>query len=322
MLRAWTRFTLGLASLVLLTSGAAADDWVATKLRGPVLQLENGEWQPLNRGDVVPDERPIRTLATGHVTFVRGGETVDLGPNTLIQIHDKAGAKPFTTVTQYFGQVTVEAEVQNVQHFAVQTPYLAAVVKGTRFVVTSGKTFASVTVRRGHVAVEDKANRQHVTIGVGQSAAATSGKNDTLAVTGSGTLPVVLAADNQPVVAAPTGPHAVTPKAKKDGGPITSAAVKSEPKANDEDAPPAKHKDTDDSDKRVKAGGGSDKPKPEKSNDGLGQGSSGLSGGSGGGKKGDENASSGPGGSSGSGNGDQGPSHEAPRKDKGGKGKK
>jgi len=99
-------------------------------------------------------------------------------------------------------------------------------------------------------------------------------------------------------------------------------AVKSEPKANDEDAPPAKHKDTDDSDKRVKAGGGSDKPKPEKSNDGLGQGSSGLSGGSGGGKKGDENASSGPGGSSGSGNGDQGPSHEAPGKDKGGKGKK
>src|SRR3954468_15283590 len=95
------------AAVMLWAAAAQGDDWVASKLRGPVLQLENGTWQPLNRGDVVPDDRTIHTLATGHVTFVRGGETLDLGPNTQIQIHDKAGAKPFTTITQYFGQVTV-----------------------------------------------------------------------------------------------------------------------------------------------------------------------------------------------------------------------
>src|SRR3569833_2989184 len=51
------------AALVLLSAQiAAADDWVAAKLRGRVLQLIDNQWQPLNRGDVVPDARVIRTL--------------------------------------------------------------------------------------------------------------------------------------------------------------------------------------------------------------------------------------------------------------------
>ena len=81
----------------------------------------------------VPDSRAIRTLASGRVTFTGGNETVDIAPNTQIQIFAKGGRKPFTTVKQYFGTVSVKAEVQQVQHFAVQTSYLAAVVKGTRF---------------------------------------------------------------------------------------------------------------------------------------------------------------------------------------------
>jgi len=43
---------------------------------------------------VVPDSRVIRTLNTGRVTFKRGDETVDIAPNTQIQIYDKGGRKP------------------------------------------------------------------------------------------------------------------------------------------------------------------------------------------------------------------------------------
>src|SRR5512141_346328 len=95
------------AALILLPALALADDWMADKLRGPVVQYIDGQWQPLTRGMVVPDSRIVRTLATGHVTFTRGEETVELGPNTQIQIFDKAGKKPFTTVKQYFGTVAV-----------------------------------------------------------------------------------------------------------------------------------------------------------------------------------------------------------------------
>lgn len=46
--------------------------------------------------------------------------------------------------------------MRNVQQLSVETPYMAAVVKRTRFVVTSGRTTTEVDVIRGHVAVEVK----------------------------------------------------------------------------------------------------------------------------------------------------------------------
>jgi hypothetical protein len=197
------------AVLLFAPSLAFADDWGAEKLRGRVLQLIDGEWQPLEAGMVVPDTRVIRTLATGHVTFVRGQETVELGPHTQVQIFDKAGRRPFTTVKQYFGSVSVEAQVENVQHFAVDTPFLAAVVKGTRFIVTSSESGSTVRVRRGHVAVENKGDDSHVTLSVGQSATVDLFRTKgALVVHGFGRLPPVIgggvspgkpsAADNAP----------------------------------------------------------------------------------------------------------------------------
>lgn len=160
------------AVVIVGISGAAAfaDDWMVIRLRGQVLQHVDGEWLKLSRGGMVPDDRVIRTLKTGNVELQRGNETITIGPETQIQIFDEASIKPFTTVKQYFGTVTVKAEVRQVQHFAVQTPYLAAVVKGTRFVVTSDDTGADVAVKRGHVFVEDKATKEAVTLSVGQSA--------------------------------------------------------------------------------------------------------------------------------------------------------
>jgi hypothetical protein len=213
-----------------LTSVAAdADDWTAEQLRGQVLQLIGDHWQPLGRGMVVPDSRVIRTLWNGRVTFVRGNEAVDIGPGTEIQIFDKGGRRPFTTVKQYFGSVSVEAQVEEVQHFAVQTPYLAAVVKGTRFTVTSGERGASVSVQRGHVLVEDKENKTQVTLSVGQSASVGSDGAGELEVAGTGKLPTVLGADGKPA------DTALTPKqikaAEKDARKAAEEAKKAAEKA-------------------------------------------------------------------------------------------
>lgn len=182
-----------ISSLALLSS-ALADDWVAVKLRGQVLQLVGDQWQPLRRGDVVADDRPIRTLKSGRVEFQRDEETVSLGPDTQIQIHDKVGQR-FTTVTQQFGKVEIEAEVQNVQHFAVKTSYLVAVVKGTRFVVTVGKGWSNVDVQRGHVAVESEVTHSSTVIAKGQSATATASAE--LSVSGKGDLPPVVVANGK-----------------------------------------------------------------------------------------------------------------------------
>ncbi len=166
-------FLLGLAAaigLALTTATAFADDWTVTRLRGTVQQLVAGQWQPLERGSVIPDERTIFTRADGHAMLVRGSEAIELGPNTQIEIYDKGGRKPFTTILQHAGVLTVEAEVRNVEHFAVRTTYLAAVVKGTRFVVTARRSGGSVEVLRGQVSVTDEQNDGTVLIVAGQRA--------------------------------------------------------------------------------------------------------------------------------------------------------
>lgn len=185
------------AILMMLPTTVFADEWTAVKLRGSVFGLFDGEWVKLQRGDVIPDDQPIRTLASGRVTFVRGEETIDLGPNTQVQIFDRAGRAKYTTVKQYYGKVAVEAEARQVKHFAVQTPYLAAVVKGTRFVVVSGDKGAKVSVERGAVAVEDRSTRDSVQITAGQQV--TASPEAVMQVSGRGELPQVRNADGIPV---------------------------------------------------------------------------------------------------------------------------
>jgi hypothetical protein len=151
-----------------LVSAAVADDWVVAKLRGSVLQMDNGTWVALHRGDIVSDDRAIRTLASGRVELHRNAEVISLGPNSQAEIHDRKGGG-FTTVKQITGTVAVEAEVKKVKHFGVETPYLAAVVKGTRFEVSTDVAGSKVKVTRGAVEVTDRKTGESVVVSAGES---------------------------------------------------------------------------------------------------------------------------------------------------------
>jgi hypothetical protein len=185
-----------LAVLATVITPVLADDWTAQKLRGTVLELVDGTWQKIERGAVVPESHVVRTLGNARVVFVRGSETVELGPDTQVAFHLRDSDR-FTTVQQYFGEVAVEADVEKVKHFAVQTPHLAAVVKGTVFVVRSDDKGASVEVKRGAVAVHSSESHESVTVLAGQQVESSS--DGTLDVSGEGTLPVVVDQSGTPV---------------------------------------------------------------------------------------------------------------------------
>lgn len=197
-----------LAALLLVVPALAfADDWTAIRLRGTVEQLVDGTWKPLILGAVVPDDRPIRTGPDGRVDFRRDQDQITLGGDTQIQIKDQTGQR-FTTIVQDHGLVESDVDVQNVQHFSVETPYLAAVVKGTHFVVDSSTHGSSVVVTRGIVAVESRITREQTTVTVGQTASIEVGAQ--LTVTGSGKLPPILSLDSSAPVAAPGGQTSTT----------------------------------------------------------------------------------------------------------------
>lgn len=209
------------AALAAFLPGAAvADDWLASKVRGPVMQYTEGEWIPLKRGDIVPDDRLVRTLKGGRITLQRGNETIALESQTQIRILDKPG-RVFTTVRQDFGEVSIEADVRKVEHFSVKTPLIAAVVKGTKFTVRSGEHDAEVSVRRGHVAVTDADTGQTVLLAAGDSASTEDG-GIPLSVESRGKSPVVFGADGKPVSVPGRG------KGSENGNGPTKSGEKSE----------------------------------------------------------------------------------------------
>tara|TARA_R100000365_G_C2736050_1_gene65385 strand:- start:77 stop:1114 length:1038 start_codon:yes stop_codon:yes gene_type:complete len=193
------RSVLAALTLMSFSSVALADDWIAERLRGGVQQYEGGNWVVLERGDVVPDGGKVRTTGTGRVDLVRGQESIALGPNTQIAVRDATGQK-MTSVIQSSGVVTVTAEKRNVQHFSVQTPVLAAVVKGTQFTVTYRNGQARVDVDNGVVQVQDNVHDMVVDVTRGQSAAASQATP--LDISGPGASNAVFLIDGEPVPAA------------------------------------------------------------------------------------------------------------------------
>ena len=179
-------------ALLVACAPAFADDWLVIKLRGTVEQLVDTNWTALQRGDAVPDDRTVRTGPDGQVDLQRGKEVVTLGASTQVQIHDQTDTR-FTTVQEDFGNVEVEAEVQNAPHFVVETQFLAAVVKGTHFTVVANDIGASVAVARGAVAVQSMASKRNTTVTIGQTVMVASTSDMVLG--GTGPLPAVYSPD-------------------------------------------------------------------------------------------------------------------------------
>lgn len=189
------RLLLVFLALVLAGSTASASEWLAARLRGTAYVMVANDWQPLSRGDAIPDGTTIRTTGDARLRLERGNEQIELAGESQIRIIDQ-GEGVYTTVQQDFGVVTVDADVRKVEHFAVETPQLAAVVKGTRFTVLYGSNIAEVRVQRGRVYVENRRSGVNTVVGAGQRASVADA--DSLEVKGNGKLPEVLDSAGNP----------------------------------------------------------------------------------------------------------------------------
>jgi hypothetical protein len=194
--------------------------WRVSKSSGEVWVGTSGVQQASLTDDAVlnPGDN-IRTGRNGRVLLVRGQEQILISPNSVVGL--PAPKSPgTTTVIQQSGTILLEVEKRNVQHFEVETPYLAAVVKGTQFRVTVGQGESLVTVLGGQVDVTDFRSGQSALVLPGQMAKVGLVGKAGLLVSGSGTLspirpgtprtssvvPVQAAAEGLPAAeSAPTG---------------------------------------------------------------------------------------------------------------------
>jgi FecR protein len=178
-------------ALVIASGAFAADDgvWVVRKFSGEVWTTTGAVQQAsLNAEDVLIPGNTIRTGRNGRVLLVRGEESILIAPNSVVGLPSEKKEGLATTIKQQAGSILLEVEKKNVKHFEVETPYLAAVVKGTQFRVTVAESGAKVDVVRGQVEVADFKTGQIAQVMAGQHATALSSGNAGLSLGGSGML--------------------------------------------------------------------------------------------------------------------------------------
>ena len=182
-----------LTAFVLFYAGTAAfaDDnnvWRVSNASGSVWVTVGGV-QPasLSHSRILNPGDSIRTGQNGRALLVHGGEYMLISPNSVIEIPRETKQGLLTTIIQRAGSIVLEVDKREVKHFEVETPQLAAVVKGTRFRVTVEKDSSYVDVLRGQVEVWDFKSGQYALVQPGQTAKVLA-KRSGLSLSGSGTL--------------------------------------------------------------------------------------------------------------------------------------
>jgi hypothetical protein len=174
-------------SLASSALAAENDTWSVSKSSGEVwVTTTSADAVSLKQEDVLKPGDTIRTGRSGRVLLVRGEERILIAPNSVIGLPTEKKDGLSTTILQQTGSILLDVEKRNVKHFEVETPYLAAVVKGTQFAVTVNAASTSVEVRRGQVEVSDFKSGQIAQVMPGQVATALAHGKVGLSLSGTG----------------------------------------------------------------------------------------------------------------------------------------
>jgi len=176
--------------LAATTATFAADggDWTVSKSSGEVwLAGSDVQQASLKQEDVLKPGDTVRTGRNGRVLLKRGEETILVSPNSVVGVPAEKKDGLSTTIVQRAGSILLDVEKRNVKHFEVETPYLAAVVKGTQFRVTVNAGKTTVDVVRGQVEVSDFKSGQIAQVMPGQHATVFANGKTGLSLGGSGT---------------------------------------------------------------------------------------------------------------------------------------
>jgi hypothetical protein len=183
---------MALALTLAASSGAIAaenDVWSVSKSTGEVwIATDQAKPVLLTQDETLRPGETIRTGRNGRVLLVRGEETILIAPNSVIGLPLEKKDGLSTTILQQAGSILLDVEKRNVKHFEVETPYLAAVVKGTQFSVTVSAAGTRVDVRRGQVEVSDFKSGQIAQVLPGQIATSFAHGKPGLSLTGAGVL--------------------------------------------------------------------------------------------------------------------------------------
>jgi FecR-like protein len=168
-------------SLLLIDKRAAAGDvspamraWVVQEVKGGAFSRphdgDDSQWQALRTGARIDAGSVVRTDASGMMELTNGKDTVRLSPSSEIELPAGRIGDPVTRVIHWIGTAFFHVGKRPGPQFEVDTPYVVAIVKGTKFTTTVSDAGASVKVSEGIVGVSATAGGSSIDVTAGGSA--------------------------------------------------------------------------------------------------------------------------------------------------------
>lgn len=180
-------FLMGMCAILLpwAATAAAPASWQVTTVEGEAtVQAGEALPVPLAPGRVLQPGERVTTGSSGRVVLTRGPSTITIGPNGRMEITAGGDDGLRTRVVQAMGSLLFKVEKRASQHFEVDTPYLAAVVKGTTFTVGVEDDTSAVHVVEGSVEVKALATGQVGLVKPGYTAVVSGRKGGGLSIIG------------------------------------------------------------------------------------------------------------------------------------------
>jgi hypothetical protein len=178
-----------------------------------------GAATPVAVGQVLSAGSEVETGAGAVVFLSHNGDRLVIQSNSRLRIDDPGTAGLLDHFMQSLGSVFYDVEPRKNRSFGVTAPYVAAIVKGTRFLVTAEPDKNSVRVDRGRVLVQSTDGVSSVLVDAGTIATATPALAPGVSLSASGILD---AAPTQATVA--PGP-VESPATTEVGGSTTTAGT-------------------------------------------------------------------------------------------------
>ena len=154
------RFLLIMFSMLALFSSpthaatGAAERWTVAQRSGDARVVRAGlQAASMTVNQALAPGDTIITGATGRASLTRGGDYIVVAPRSQLRLPVKPNKTGFTSIVQDLGTLLYKVRHTGVPHFAVDTPMLAAVVKGTTFTVVVDQNRSAVQVIEGVVEV-------------------------------------------------------------------------------------------------------------------------------------------------------------------------
>ena len=163
-------------------AASATRPWIVQELKGAGFSrprdADDGQWQALRTGARIEAGSVVRTDGSGTMVLSNGIDQIRLSPSSEIELPANQKGDPVTRVIHWIGTAFFHVGKRPGPQFEVDTPYIVAIVKGTKFTTTVSDGGAAIKVSEGIVGVSATVGGSSIDVTAGGSASVSAAHND------------------------------------------------------------------------------------------------------------------------------------------------